>query len=877
MPPTSATSHPDVLLIEAGDLRDALESIRQTASLGDSSLRNLVLVWQRVEAARPTASTDALDTALRDVLFEIIGDNLIRLRRLEGLSGQDIPDTRKAQLAALANDYTWANPELEAWSTLYYRYVRLDLNLQVQDMAWQVSVDPRQVRRRLVRGIRRLGEALGTLESAARDKNRRLWLRLKLPLIGYGTLFGAENAISDLVDILSGPGPPWLVVVAGAGGLGKTTLAHAALYQIVEEDAFADLAWVTLNESSSYPALLGTFARQLGYPHIADEAPADLERSLRALLSATRTVLILDNADLLENYPANVERLSALVKPGKILLIVRHWPGSETPVHIVTLDPLPRETTAAFIHHLAQTQQIDQAELLSSETLDRLYDSMGGNPLAVRLVLGQLAHLPLPRVLYNLGSLRTDQGIPLFQELFARTWETLSDDAHQLALALLIIPNEGAFWQDLLLVADLPEGALDAAITELTGRALLEALGPAPRYAVHALTRRFLEQLVTQQSYAPIFEGLLKGALERATDLFEARGTGEYTPSLNIPAWLQLLRWQAKVGVEPDLLGTLVTRVAPAARRSGRWQQWAAVLEQAAPRLTDDDLARIRLETGVALRWLGDSADAEQALEDAIAGFGERGDFVAQAEALIELGALCAGSGRRQEAILAYRRAVAAAERYTAHDGLRRALNGLAMLALQDGDFEEALNLLRRALDLSPDQPDAQTLSNLGVACLRAGLAGEAVSFQQEALGQYETSADVPNRARAHVRLASAHAGHQKYDLARHHFEEGLALMRALGDALGQARTLVNLGAAHRQQDQSEDAILVWHDALALQRHLGDEVGMAYTWYNLGDVQWATGDELAARESLIQAVRLAEAIRLSTLLDTINTHPALQA
>jgi tetratricopeptide (TPR) repeat protein len=261
-------------------------------------------------------------------------------------------------------------------------------------------------------------------------------------------------------------------------------------------------------------------------------------------------------------------------------------------------------------------------------------------------------------------------------------------------------------------------------------------------------------------------------------------------------------------------------------------------------------------------------------LEGAVAGFGEVGDFTAQAEALIELGALHAAGGRRAEATLAYQRAVAAAERYGVLDSLRRALNGLATLALQDDTIEEALALLRRALALAPDEPDGQTLSNLGVACLRAGLADEAVMVQQEALAHYELAGDWPNRARAHVRLASAYAGREEYDAARRHFEEGLALMRGLGDALGQARALVNLGAAHGQQGRWEDAKLVLSDALALQRHLGDEVGMAYTWYNLGDAQWAAGDERAARESLAQAAQLAESLRRESLAESIAAHPA---
>lgn len=859
MPATPSAPRFVASLIEEGTIRDALERIRKSEPLGDSPLRNLVLVWQRLESVGPLPVSSAIDVAAREVLFGLIGDNLARLRRLEGLPEPD--DTRQAQLAALAADFTWNNIELEVWSALAYRFVYLDLNLLVQDIARHTTSDPRQIRRRLRRGVRRLAEELSAAESAARAEDRRLWRRLKLPPVGYARLFGVDATLADLVGRLTSPGPPWLVVLRGAGGLGKTTLAHAAMREVVEGEGFDDVAWVTLEEPASTPALLGRFARQLGYPHLADESAGDLEQSLRALSNATPTALVLDNADWLDDYPGGLDRLAALVEPGKLLLTVRHWPGSQTPAHVVTLDPLSREAVAELGRHEAEARGIAQAEHLSADALERLYAVMGGNPLAARLAVGQLARLPLERVLENLTALQTDRGVPLFESMFARTWETLGDEARQVALALLLMPNEGAFWEDLALLADLPGDVLDA-------------LGPVPRYAIHALTRRFLEQRAAEEPYAPTFERLLRHALARAEDVFEGRGAEEAPAPQSVAAWMQLLRWQAELDVEPELLGQVVAHVAPGARRAGLWERWLAVLEQAEGRLTGAALARARLETGVALRWLGRSNGAAQALEDAVTGFGERGDFAAQAEVLVELGALHAAAGQREEAALAYRRAVETAGRHGARDGHRRALNGLAALALQEDAIEGALRLLRGALDLSPDEPDGQTLSNLGVACLRAGLADEAVTFQQEALACYEMDADLPNRARAHVRLASAYAGRGEYDEARRHFEEGLALMRALGDVLGQARALANFGAAHRQEGRWDDAVLVWRDALALQRHLGDRVGMAYTWYNLGDAQWAAGDEHAARESLAQAAQLAGAIPDVPLADIIASHPA---
>jgi tetratricopeptide (TPR) repeat protein len=856
------------LLFDEADVRHALECLRRAEPLGESSLRSLVLVWERLEEHAATTSA-ALDVALGDLLARIIEENLSRLRCLEGLPHQPAND-RQAEMDALLADFACGNVELEAWSGLYYRYVRADLDLHMLDIAHRLGQDTRQVRRRLAHGLRRLTLELSEMESEARAENHRLWMRLKLPPLGYGRLFGMEEASGWLADALLGHAVPPVVALVGAGGLGKTTLAHTVVRHIIDQDRFADLAWLTLGVPTPYPALLGDLARALGAPHLGMLTALDLEAALRVRLARTPTLLVVDEADLLDDYAQAALRLGVLVEDGRALLISRQQPPADTPVQVVRVEPLPLPDMADLIRHQAHLRRVPQAQRLDEEAIEAIYHVIGGNPLAARLVVGQLAALPLERVLSDLGGLRMVDGQALFDTLFGPTWDRLSEDARQVALAMLLLPPGAVLWRDVCAVADLPDDALDRALDELVAASLLDACGDEPRYAMHALTRRFVESQVAAEPAASAFDDLLGSAVR------ERQARYRVTPA-DVVGAMHLLRVEAVRGGQPDALVDLIAAVAPSARRSGRWAEWIDLLAQAETRLQVDPdsagLAAVRLEAGIAWRWLGQSERATHALEAAIAGFGERGQFVRQAEALIELGALHHQAGQTDLAYSAYRRAADTAERHQAWAVLQRALNGLARLALHNDQIGQAIALLSQALDATPE-PDPQTLSNLGVALLRAGQVERAIDAHQRALALVQRAGDLPRQARAHIRLATAYVEHGDLQAALRHLDDGLRLLRNLGDALGQARALTNLGIVYHRHGDDQAALQAWGEALALQQHLDDQVGMAYTWYNLADLHWSVGRQDAAHQAIREAHRLADRLNLPALLARIHVHPA---
>ena len=94
------------------------------------------------------------------------------------------------------------------------------------------------------------------------------------------------------------------------------------------------------------------------------------------------------------------------------------------------------------------------------------------------------------------------------------------------------------------------------------------------------------------------------------------------------------------------------------------------------------------------------------------------------------------------------------------------AVRGLAALALDQQDFDEALNLHQRLIELGEHSPEL--FYNAGLICQRRGNAQDAVGFYQQALGED------PQFAEALLNLGHAYMDLGKEDEARSHWRKAI-------------------------------------------------------------------------------------------------------
>jgi tetratricopeptide (TPR) repeat protein len=816
-------------------------------------------------------SPASVDLTLGLLLVNLIEENWGRLRRLVGLPARSSLSYDET-LTALQDDFSRNNAELEAWSVLYHRYARLEMDLQVQDIAHTLNLSPRQVARRQKLGVRRLVEEISLREAQARAADRLCWLRLKLPAPWYGTLFGAEELLLHLSAMLTDPQPPRAVMLTGPGGIGKTTLAHAAVSRLIESHTVDEVAWLTLDAPAAYPTLLSGLAREMSLLHLADAAPNEIEAGLGLHLSERKSLLVVDHADYLVDLPAGVHRLGALLGDGHLLLTSRQNAPDNVAVRLLPVKELPASAFKEMLRSVARARRVEQARILSPEVLELLHERLGGNPLAGRLVISQLAALPLARILDGLGQISLGEGVGLFDCVFMPAWDSLDQPARETALTFLLLPPDGAFWADVQEKTGFAAEIVDRSLGSLVACSLVETSGLGPKYRMLALTRLFIE--------AQAREGVLGGAYETMLER-SAAALPDEPDSVPVDDMLSLARLggQALSHLSPAQAGQLVARIAPFMRKSGQWLVWRDALRHLAdqmaghPDSTPADLPRIWLELGVAHRWLGELDRAEGLLNQAIMLFGEMGRFIEQGEALLELGQLYLTTGQMAGAYTALQKAASAAQRYKAGELWCSAVNGLANLALLTGIPHDAVRLLRSLQAYPADEVDAQTLSALGAAYLQTGELDLAAEHQKEALDIFRAEGDLPNQARALLRLGMVYYEMEQVDESMGCLKAALQVMVGLGDAVGQARALTNLGAVYARRQLQQEALQAWVEAIRLQQRLGDEVGMAYTWYNMASFQWQTGSKPESAGSMARARELANRHHLNPLLDAIDMHP----
>jgi hypothetical protein len=124
--------------------------------------------------------------------------------------------------------------------------------------------------------------------------------------------------------------------------------------------------------------------------------------------------------------------------------------------------------------------------------LQRIYQVVGGHPLALKLVVGQLASLPLSQVLSRLQQAQGKSIEELYTFIYWQVWHLLELTAQQVLLVMPLV-EEGTMEQ-LLALSQLEPDDLNRALEQLITLSLVQVGGELDdrRYSLHRLTETFL-------------------------------------------------------------------------------------------------------------------------------------------------------------------------------------------------------------------------------------------------------------------------------------------------------------------------------------------------------------------------------------------------
>ncbi len=324
-------------------------------------------------------------------------------------------------------------------------------------------------------------------------------------------LFGVTDKLSELAATLTTGRAPWLVAVVGIGGIGKTSLADAGVRVLSGSPAFADIAWVSarrerfvlsggLQESQEpIPALateglVDAIIDQFDFSDLTRHPSARKQAGLCRRLKAQPYLVVVDNLETAADYQALVPDLLGLVNPTKFLLTSRHSLHDFPGVHNLSLDELSASDSLALLRHEAGERGLLDVAAAPDETLLQVHEVAGGNPLALKLLVGQMHTLSLSRVVDDLRQARGRRVEELYRFIYWQSWQLLSEQARRVLVIMPLVAESGGGLAQIAALSELAEEQLAAPLKQLVALCLVNVMGTveARRYGIHRLTETFL-------------------------------------------------------------------------------------------------------------------------------------------------------------------------------------------------------------------------------------------------------------------------------------------------------------------------------------------------------------------------------------------------
>ena len=365
--------------------------------------------------------------------------------------------------------------------------------------------------RKQKRAISLLADILHAAELAARAQ-RSVDLESHGPVAGHDQLVGVAGHIDHLSEVLLAPAAPWHVSVEGIGGIGKTAIAYQlARRLVVEKAAFSGFAWVSAQQQAFHP---GGFIQSMDGPALtvadlvellvlqllpAGVLPVSFSTEqasniLAARLAQTACLVVLDNLETLADVAALLPTLRRLASPTKFLLTSRQSLQRESDVYCYPLPGLAEADALQLVRNEARLRNLSQVMAADDGALRPIFETVGGNPLALKLVVGQLFLLELDQVLDNLRAARGRKADDLYRYIFLDAWRKLDEDAQEVLINMPLFAQSGADFASIEQVSDVKGSRLQDSLERLAILSLVNVGGglQARRYSIHRLTETFL-------------------------------------------------------------------------------------------------------------------------------------------------------------------------------------------------------------------------------------------------------------------------------------------------------------------------------------------------------------------------------------------------
>jgi DNA-binding CsgD family transcriptional regulator len=308
---------------------------------------------------------------------------------------------------------------------------------------------------------------------------------------------------------------PGLVVVTGAGGMGKSALVVRAGHQL--EEVFPDAhLYADLHGYSGGPVaaarVLQRFLRTLGVAGSLPDDQEELAGLFRIELAGRRCLVVLDDA-------ANEAQVRPLLPPGPdalTLITSRNWLGGLSGATVVQLGPVTESEGRSLLDKLLDDERA------ADPAIEHLLALCGHLPLAIHVAASRLRARPLLSVRDMCERLR-DEGRRLHQlaagdtavnSVLASSYEALDEADQAVFRRLGLLPGADFTADEAMIAAGVSYGDAQDALDRMADQSIVLAEAAPCRYSLNPLTRLFAMDMLTAHEA----ESAVRGAGKRLTE-----------------------------------------------------------------------------------------------------------------------------------------------------------------------------------------------------------------------------------------------------------------------------------------------------------------------------------------------------------------------